>query len=118
MDQRQYHLKQQLKPVTLQQRSYHPPEQRAFVEPGLTTRESTLGPGGPVSSLQHMEAKTQKDSRKAEEPELAGALLRQASRQFTLHSSFSYLSLLRSSSRTLSQFQLSLGMIFEKFKPL
>ena len=59
-----------------------PPKQRPFVAPGPTARESTLGPGGPLSSLERVEVKTQKDSHRAEESDLAGALLRQASRQY------------------------------------
>ena len=59
-----------------------PHPERPLIEPESATGEPTLGPGGPLSSSQQMEEKTQRGSFKTEEPDLAGALLRQASRQF------------------------------------
>ena len=66
-----------------------PSEQRSFVELAPTPKESTLGPGGPLSTFESQEMKTRRESHKAEESVLAGALLRQASRLvFSLYNIF------------------------------
>ena len=68
-----------------------PSEQRSFVELAPTPKESTLGPGGPLSIFESQEMKTRRETHKAEESVLAGALLRQASRPvftFSLYNIF------------------------------
>ena len=65
------------------------PEQRPVEELIPMPRETTLGPGGPLESIQTMEMKTLKDSHRAEESILASALLRQANRHVFLSILFS-----------------------------